>query len=84
MGKSRVEKYRDYRKNMIGEDEFVGKSQIETELKPTTSESSSSLTAQELTFIKKINNRKIFWNIAFILSISIIFAAMLVFGLILF
>ena len=59
MSKSRVESFKEYRKNMIGEEEEAPeKTQIETKLQPTSSEASSSLTSTELILLKKIRNTK--------------------------
>ena len=85
MSKSRVESFKEYRKNMIGEEgEAPEKTQIETKLQPTSSEASSSLTSTELILLKKIRNTKKFWSIAFLITEVLLITALLVFGFILF
>ena len=84
MSKSRVETFREYRKNMIGDEIVVEKTQIETSLKPTSSEASASLTPQELALISKIKNKKKFWTIAFLVTVILLIGALVAFGLILF
>ena len=84
MSKSRVESFKEYRKNMLGEEEVVEKTQIETSLKTTSSDASAALTEQEAILLKKITNGKKFWTIAFIVTEVIFIAALVTFGLILF
>ena len=84
MGESRVETFKEYRKNMINDEELPEKTQIETSLKTTSSESSAQLTEQEAVFLRRILNRKSFWTVAFIATIAILTAALLTFGLLLF
>lgn len=84
MGKSRVESFKEYRENMIGDEEVQEKTQIETELKTTSSEASASLTPQETALLKMLKNRKGFWTWTFIITVSILTLAVLIFGFILF
>ena len=84
MSKSRVESFKEYRKNMLGEEEVVEKTQIETSLKTTSSDASAALTPQEEVFLKKITNGKKFWTISFIIVEVLLISALVTFGLILF
>ena len=84
MGKSRVESFKEYRENMIGDEGVSEKTQIPTDLKTTSSEASAALTAEELTYLNKIKYGKRFWTVTFIITVALLSISVIVFGFILF
>ena len=84
MAKSRVEKYREYRKSILTEGSPTVKTAIDTSLETTSMESNTSPTYQEAVFLKHVVRKERFGIFLFILAISAIIVTSLVFGLILF
>ena len=85
MAQSRIEKFREYRKSIINNESDVNvKTQIETSLDTTSTESKTLPSEKEAVFLKKIQFRKNFTNIAFFTFTGAIIILLIVFGFILF
>ena len=84
MAQSRIEKFREYRKSIINDGDTILKTQIETSLETTSTESKISPTDEEAVFLKKVVLKK---RLVYILTLSFAFIVViiaLIFGIILF
>lgn len=85
MAQSRIEKFREYRKSIINNEADVTiKTQIETSLETTSTESKTMPSEKEAAFLKKIYLKKYVVNTIFYLFVGSVVILLVVFGLYLF
>lgn len=85
MAQSRIEKFREYRKSIINSETNVNvKTQIETSLETTSTESKTLPSEKEAVFLKRIYLKKSVANVIFFTVVGSIVILLVVFGLILF
>ena len=84
MAKSRIETFKDYRNSIISDSEPVLRTQIETSLETTSTESKTAPTVVEAVFLKKMLRKKYFLLTLFWVFIVAVVVLEVVFGLILF
>lgn len=83
MAQSRVEKFKEYRKNIINGDNDSLKTTIESEIKVSTPIEGSPISEEETIFLKQIYRKERAIVIFYFASVAIIIATLVVFGFIL-
>ena len=83
MAQSRVEKFKEYRKNIINGDNDSLKTTIESEIKVSTPIEGSPISEEETIFLKQIYRKERAVVIFYFASVAIIIATLVVFGFIL-
>lgn len=81
MAVSRIEKFREYRKSIISDDEHVLKTPINTDLKTTPVENAPKASQTEEVFLKKLKNKKLLDTILFLLIVIVLTIVLVVYGM---
>ena len=84
MAQSRVERFKEYRKSIINDDNAISKTTIETDVKVTAPVDGSPISEQEALFLKKIYQKEKIVNWLYIGSSLAIVITLVIFGFIIF
>ena len=84
MAQSRVERFKEYRKNIINGDNDISKATIETDIAVSAPVDGSPISEQEALFLKKIYRRQRAVNIIYLSGVLATIIALVIFGIILF
>jgi len=84
MAQSRVEKFKEYRKNIINGDNAPLKTTIETDIKASAPVESKTLSDQEAIFLKQIYRKENAINLLYFFGVIAAIITIIVMGIILF